>query len=105
MGYSARWAVGRFGAVALNVYAIEEIPPEPPTADQRRFRVEVDDGTIPGKVKVWLTKAAHAALVADIDDWPSWVRDRIRAAVEDVPDFDQLAELRRRAPLELNYPD
>jgi hypothetical protein len=86
----------------FNVRKVEPIDSEPRDADQRWYRVAVDDGTIPASLKVWIGGSDSVR----VDDVEALIRDELRRQVKDVPGgpANQVAALRAKSPVQLHPP-
>ena len=87
----------------LNVTTVK--PADRPGDDMRRWRIAVDDGTIPGQVEVRMTATNATEMEAGEPDADEWIREQVRRKVSDVPGGKaaQLSALRALGPLDLTW--
>jgi hypothetical protein len=86
----------------VNIHEPRQIEPVPRDADQVRWRVPIDDGTIPASVDVYVT-GTDAARVPD--DLTGWIRDELERRVPDsLDDPAKVAILRELSPVQLHPP-
>jgi hypothetical protein len=82
----------------VNIREITLLGPNPPDADQRRWRVAIDDGTIAAEIVVWMTDSEHKKLLVDEE---TWIREALRQEVAGISEpADQLVWLRDHSPIE-----
>lgn len=87
----------------VNVTRVEAIEPQPRDADQRRWRVSIDDGTIPASVEVYMSGSEATAMGARHDE-AEWIAQQVKRRAPSAPDAaTQLQQLRLEAPLELRW--
>jgi hypothetical protein len=86
----------------MNVYEPRRVDPVPGDADQVRWRVPIDDGTIPASVDVYVT-GTDAARVPD--DVTGWIGDELERRVEEIrDDAVKVAALRELREVQLRPP-